>query len=132
MARVCRLLALLAALASAKKDDYVGPTSERQLECTPEAGGTVTEHCVDGLRNFTYDESEASLGAILAFATYGDYRVGGGTILDSFDSQCWQDHWQEEWGRPVGELRQYYYDDEGRMSGEWLCAVWSFARLESG
>ena len=46
MARVCRLLALLAALASAKKD-YIGPTSERQLECTPEAGGTVTENCVD-------------------------------------------------------------------------------------
>ena len=98
-----------------------GRGSELQLKCTPEAGGTVTEGCVEkkGLVdvNFAYDASEASLGAVLAFAAYGDYRVKGGTILDSFDSQCWRDHWQEEWGRPVGELSQYYFKGEG-LSGE--------------
>ncbi len=34
-ARVCRLLALLAALASAKEKKVIGPTSKLQLRCTP-------------------------------------------------------------------------------------------------
>ena len=35
-------------------------------------------------------------------------------IIDSFDSDCWRENWQTEWGRPVGELTQYYYDDEAQ------------------
>ena len=91
MARLCRLLgvALVASVASL-----------RRLE----------GECVDD-PTWCYGDCSPNDCA------YGDYRVKGGTILDSFDSQCWRDHWQEEWGRPVGELSQYYFKGEG-LSGE--------------
>ena len=87
MALICRLLAL-AVLASAKEKKVIGPTSKLQLRCTPGTDehdkNLTASECVKGHIKFAYDESEASLGAILAFNVYGDYRVAGGTILDSF------------------------------------------------
>ena len=45
MARVCRLLALLAALASAKEKKVIGPTSN-QLRCTPGPGTDEHKDCI--------------------------------------------------------------------------------------
>ena len=46
MARVCRLVALLAALASAKEKKVIGPTSEKLQRCTPGPGTDEHKDCI--------------------------------------------------------------------------------------
>ena len=65
-ARVCRLLALLAALASAKEKKVIGPTSKLQLpRCTPGPGTDEHEDCItrEIAPWFWLESFESSLGS---------------------------------------------------------------------
>jgi len=84
---------------------YVGDTSKEQISSTDPDGLGYAAH-VEYMR----------LGVQLAYQSYGDSRVGGGSVLDLFDSVCWMEGFEPTYGKPVGVVRQYYYESGDNLA----------------
>ena len=75
----------------------------------------ISKDQISGVNGLGYAAHEPymRLGVQLSFQTYGDSRVGGGSVLDLFDSVCWEGGFEPTYGRPVGVVKQFYYEGGG-------------------
>ena len=92
---------------------------------------------VNGL-GYAAHEPYMRLGVQVSTISYGDGRVGGGSVLDLFDSVCWEEGFEATYGRPVGVVKQFYHEGGGSKldlfdeGGDNLAYIAQFKEVASG